>query len=84
MPSPRACAIAPTTGSAPQLHALLGLAYLRQAEVLNCVEQHNAECWVFPLRGGGVHTITEPAEKAFEHYLAYLEAQPDDLRRLSA
>ena len=39
------------------------MAYLRLAEVENCISRHNGECCVFPLKGGGVHTEKLPAER---------------------
>jgi len=53
-----------------------GKIHLRRAEVANCIQRHNAECCVFPLRGGGVHEEEEPARLAFEAYLAALEDEP--------
>ncbi len=63
-----------------ELHAWMALAYLRQAEVQNCIARNNRECCIFPLAGGGVHTVTGPAELAKQYYLDYLEAEPDDQR----
>jgi len=62
-----------------RLHRLLGLAYLRLAEQQNCVERHNAECCIFPLAGGALHSERGPAQKSREHYLAVLAGTPDDL-----
>jgi hypothetical protein len=61
------------------LYRLRGLAYLRQAEVENCVRRHNADCCLFPLEGGGVHTVSGPAEQARASYLSFLRVNPDDL-----
>ena len=63
-----------------ELNAWMALAYLRQAEVQNCIARNNGECCIFPLAGGGVHTVTGPAELAKQYYLNYLEATPGDLR----
>lgn len=60
-------------------HRLRGLVYLRQAEVQNCIVRHNAECCVFPLAGGGVHSQREPAEHARASYLKFLELAPGNL-----
>ena len=65
-----------------RLHRQLGLAYLRQAEQLNCVARHNADCCIFPLKDGAIHAQREPALKAREHYLALLEKAPDDREAL--
>src|SRR5262249_29997499 len=56
-----------------RLHRQLGLAYLRQAEQINCVKHHNSDCCIFPLQGGAIHQQREPAEKSREHYLKVLE-----------
>ena len=61
------------------IHRLLALAYLRQAENENCIERHNESCCIFPLRDDAIHTVREPAEKARQHYLAVLRRKPDDL-----
>ncbi len=62
------------------IHQLTGLAYLRQAEVANCIQRHNAECCVFPLRGAGVHEERAPAlaaQAAFYRSLAIAPGQLD-------
>src|SRR5262245_32406611 len=43
-------------------HHFRGLAYLRLSEVENCINLHNEECCVFPLQGGGVHALKQPAQ----------------------
>ena len=45
-------------------HRTAALAWLRKAEVENCIRSHNKDCCVFPLAGGGKHAIGEPARKA--------------------
>jgi hypothetical protein len=63
----------------PKYHRIRAQAYLRLAEVQNCIRSHNRECCVFPLQGGGVHERKEPAREAAASYAAYLKARPDDL-----
>src|SRR5262245_21017997 len=58
---------------------LLALAYLRDAETKNCVERHNSECCIYPLKGGAMHTDRAPAEEARRLFTALLERNPDDL-----
>ena len=55
------------------------MAYLRLAEIENCINRHNDECCVFPLKGGGVHSDKSPATEAAKSFLDYLEIKPDDL-----
>jgi hypothetical protein len=60
-------------------HFVRGMAYLRQAEVQNCIDHHNNECCVFPLQGGGVHVQKGPAEQAAASFLECLRIDPGDL-----
>ncbi len=64
-------------GWLPQYLRKLGLAYLRQAEVENCVRRPHRECCLFPLEGGGLHTERGPARAALQTYRRYLELQPE-------
>ena len=64
----------------PNFHLLQALVHLRRAEVENCVKRHNAECCLFPLAGGGLHSERGPATEARNAYLAYLQRRPNDLR----
>jgi hypothetical protein len=63
----------------PAWYTLRGLIYLRQAELSNCIQRHNRECCIFPLQGGGIHSVPEPAARAKADYLTYLKMAPDDL-----
>jgi len=63
----------------PNFHRLRATAYLRLAEVQNCVARHNNDCCVFPLQGGGVHTEGTAAREAAVSYVNYLKARPADL-----
>jgi tetratricopeptide (TPR) repeat protein len=62
-----------------ELHGLRGLVYMRQAEVQNCVQRHNADCCIFPLRGGGVHAERGPATRARHSFEAMLSVRPEDM-----
>jgi len=66
--------------AAAGLHRRLGIAWMRLAEVENCVQRHNPDCCIFPLEGGGVHEAREPAEKARHHLYRFLEARPGNLK----
>ncbi len=65
---------------AAQITRALGFVYLRQAETLNCVGLHNAECCIFPLQGGGLHARPEPARQARRCFEEFLLTKPDNLR----
>lgn len=62
-----------------RLHYWRGLAWLRQAELTNCIQNHVGTCCVWPFEGQGLHRVAEPAERALSSFLQYLELRPDDL-----
>ena len=51
----------------------LGIGYMRLGETQNCALQHNAESCIFPLRGGGIHTLREGSTKATQYFTEVLE-----------
>ena len=56
-----------------------GLAWLRRAETLNCVECHTPESCLAPIRGRGVHSDPEPSRRAlaaFEELCALPDLDP--------
>lgn len=61
------------------VYARLCVAWLRRAEVENCVLRHAAESCLFPLDGGGIHQAGESAQQALQLLLRYCELQPDNL-----
>jgi hypothetical protein len=61
-----------------RFHYWRGLAWLRRAEIENCVTRHNPACCIWPLEGGGVHGLRAPAATALSAFLDFLELQPDD------
>ncbi len=63
----------------PEFHRLRAVIYMRKAEVTNCVAHHVADCCIFPLAGGGVHTDKEPGREAEASLRALLRQQPNDL-----
>jgi hypothetical protein len=67
-------------GFEPELRHLRAMVHLRRAEVANCIQRHNADCCIFPLRRGGVHALATPAALARQDFLAYLGRRPDDLQ----
>jgi hypothetical protein len=68
-----------TRPDAAFFHRARGLIHLRQAEMQNCIQRHNAQCCIFPLRGEGVHSRREPALRARDDYLAALAIEPGNL-----
>ena len=62
-----------------ELYFRLGVAYLRQSEVKNCIGRHNRDSCLLPLKGGGLHGIRRPAKKARKNFERYLELEPDSL-----
>ena len=61
---------------------MIAVAYLRLGEIENCLEGHQPESCLLPIRGGGVHTERRGAQAAFERYLEILAKDPDDLEAL--
>ena len=61
------------------LYRARALVHLRRAEIQNCVLRHNADCCLFPLQGGGVHSVKEPAALALKDYLQYLNYHPHEV-----
>jgi tetratricopeptide (TPR) repeat protein len=61
------------------LHRLRGLTFLREAEFLNCITNHNEDSCIFPLADGGVHIDQGAADRAATSYAEYLKLVPDDL-----
>ena len=55
------------------------MAYLRLAEVENCVKRNNRDCCIFPLKDGGIHVEREPAEECRRVLLDVLQDEPNNL-----
>ena len=62
-----------------EVYFRLGVAYLRQSEVKNCIGRHNRDSCLLPLKGGGLHGIRRPAENARKNFERYIELEPDSL-----
>ena len=62
------------------LVAWLGIIALRQGEVANCIECVGPSSCIFPILPDAVHTNPAGSRQAIQHFLAYLEDSPDDLR----
>jgi hypothetical protein len=72
------------TKSLPQLMTQLmttsALCYLRMGEQENCLLNHNADSCLFPIQGGGVHTLERGSRGAIAVLTELLEKVPGDLR----
>lgn len=55
------------------------IAYLRLAEVQNCVHCRTGESCILPIQGSGIHEKTEGAEQAVERLTEALAREPDNL-----
>jgi VCBS repeat protein/ASPIC/UnbV protein len=62
------------------LQQALGVAYMRQAEVQNCLVNPGADRCLFPLRPGAVHHRTAGGEAARGLFEAVLAKTPSDLQ----
>ena len=51
----------------------LGVAYMRSGETQNCCLRHTSDSCIFPIRGEGVHVVTEGSEQAIRYYEEALE-----------
>ncbi|MDX1630842.1 MAG: CRTAC1 family protein [Thermoanaerobaculia bacterium] len=73
----------PPEATAPRLRKLregilyhLGLAHLRQAELVNCIETHSRDSCIVPIRGGGIHRDETGSRAALEHFRELLSGAP--------
>ncbi|WP_276089969.1 CRTAC1 family protein [Pedobacter sp. JY14-1] len=62
-----------------RLQPEMAMAYLRMAELNNCLTNHNAESCIYPIQGGGVHRDPSGSTKAIALYEKILGRQPDDM-----
>ena len=63
----------------PSLDALLGLAYLRLGEQVNCLEGHTTAACLFPIGPDGVHADQRGSRTALGYFTTVLEQNPNDL-----
>ena len=63
----------------PSLDALLGLAYMRLGEQVNCLEGHTTAACLFPIGPDGVHADPQGSRTALGYFTTVLEQNPDDL-----
>jgi len=62
------------------LKVRLAIAHLRKAEEDNCVEHHNPDSCIFPVRGGGVHADRQGSRDAAAVLTGLLEKNPEHLQ----
>ena len=63
----------------PSLDMLLGLAYMRLGEQVNCLEGHTTAACLFPIGPDGVHADPRGSRTALAYFTTVLEQNPDDL-----
>jgi hypothetical protein len=61
------------------LQEALGVAYMRQAEMQNCVANPSADRCLFPVRPGGIHQRPAAANSARERFESFLATTPSDV-----
>ena len=60
------------------IQTLLGVSYLRKAEIENCLQNHNAYSCIIPIEKPGQHLNKEGAEAALEIFEEMLVQNPKD------
>ena len=60
------------------IHDLLAITHFRHGEETNCLDGHNAESCIMPIRGAGIHRNKNNAEVAINIYKSLLEKNPKD------
>ena len=63
----------------PSIDMLLGIAYMRLGEQVNCLEGHTTASCLFPIGPDGVHTDPQGSRTALGYFTTALEQNPDDL-----
>ncbi len=64
----------------PEWLTFQALCYLRMGELENCVGNHNSQSCMFPIQGGGVHTLQHGSRSAAAVLTELLGKYPGDLR----
>ena len=60
------------------IHDLLAITHFRHGEETNCLDGHNGESCIMPIRGAGIHRNKNNAEIAINIYKSLLEKNPKD------
>lgn len=66
--------------TARQLKELMGIAYLRKAEIENCIKHHNEYSCIIPIEGPGQHVEKEGSLKARQVFANILKGNPNDIQ----
>ena len=61
-------------------YELLAITYMRIGEQENCIINHTNESCLYPIKGGGIHSLEEGSQAAIRIYEKILEKFPDDQR----
>ncbi|MDX1503866.1 MAG: FG-GAP-like repeat-containing protein, partial [Thermoanaerobaculia bacterium] len=69
---------APGPGAA-ELHSALAVAFLRLGEQQNCLERHDSDSCLFPIREAGRHRVEEGSRRAMAELERVLAESPGDL-----
>ena len=72
--------VAPGERREPEWLTFQALCYLRMGELENCVGNHNSQSCMFPIQGGGVHTLQRGSRGAVAVLTELLDKYPGDLR----
>ncbi len=72
----------PVTKNNVRHYKILALAYLRQAEQTNCIDNHHPQSCIVPIQPGGVHRDSSAIAKAVLTYERLIDHDSTDLQSL--
>lgn len=64
------------------LYSTLAIAFMRQGEIENCVQNHNHQSCFLPISGDGVHQLQDGSRKAIQYFEFLLADVPNDLETI--
>jgi len=65
-------------GSKRLLLSMIGISYMRQGEVENCLQNHNHQSCFIPVQGQGIHQLPSGSRNAIKWFKILLEEFPKD------
>jgi len=65
-------------GSKRMLMSMIGISYMRQGEIENCLQNHNHESCFLPIQGKGIHQLPDGSRGAIIWFKKLLEEFPKD------